>query len=62
MSHEKFLGPQANTLRALFCSLQYDPWGRGHGNPPMFDQQGRMVKPARRREENYSVTDNGYFC
>ncbi|XP_078377986.1 uncharacterized protein LOC144661155 isoform X1 [Oculina patagonica] len=31
---------------------QYNPWGRGHGNPPMFDRQGRIIKPARGREEN----------
>jgi len=28
-------------------SPEYNPWGRGHGNPPAFDKQGRMVKPVR---------------
>lgn len=27
--------------------FQYNPWGKGHGNPPMFDDRGRMVKPVR---------------
>ena len=31
----------------FFNLLQYNPWGRGHGNPPAFDKQGRMVKPVR---------------
>nr|XP_058964974.1 uncharacterized protein LOC131791646 isoform X1 [Pocillopora verrucosa] len=31
---------------------QYNPWGRGHGNPPQFDRQGRMIKPVREKEEN----------
>lgn len=31
---------------------QYNPWGKGHGNPPMFDRQGRMIKPARDRDGN----------
>ena len=35
--------------------LQYNPWGRGYGNPPTFDQQGRIVKPLRARDENDMV-------
>lgn len=27
-------------------SPEYNPWGRGFGNPPEFDRQGRMVKPV----------------
>ncbi|XP_073236100.1 uncharacterized protein [Porites lutea] len=33
-------------------SFEYNPWGRGYGNPPTFDQQGRIVKPLRARDEN----------
>ena len=35
--------------------FQYNPWGKGHGNPPMFDRQGRMIKPARDRDGNELV-------
>lgn len=35
--------------------LQYIPWGRGCGNPPTFDQQGRIVKPLQARDENDTV-------
>lgn len=35
--------------------LQYNPWGRGCGNPPTFDQQGRIVKPLQARDENDTV-------
>ena len=36
--------------------FQYNPWGKGHGNPPMFDEQGRMVKHARDRDGNDLVS------
>ena len=30
---------------------QYNPWGRGFGNPPEFDRQGRMVKPVAQQRD-----------
>lgn len=38
--------------------MQYDPWGRGHGNPPGFDRQGRMIKHVQTRDENDLVKNH----
>ena len=46
---------QASSLKVNVYLLQYNPWGRGCGNPPTFDQQGRIVKPLRARDENDTV-------
>ena len=47
---------QASSLKVKYVYLlQYNPWGRGYGNPPTFDQQGRIVKPLRARDENDTV-------
>ena len=46
---------QASSLKVNVSLLQYNPWGRGYGNPPTFDQQGRIVKPLRARDENNTV-------
>ena len=41
--------------------FQYNPWGKGHGNPPMFDRQGRMVKPTRDRDGDDLVSKSPFF-
>ena len=46
---------QASSLKVNVYLLQYNPWGRGCGNPPTFDQQGRIVKPLRAMDENDTV-------
>ena len=46
---------QASSQKVNVYLLQYNPWGRGCGNPPTFDQQGRIVKPVRARDENDTV-------
>lgn len=46
---------QASSQKVNVYLLQYNPWGRGYGNPPTFDQQGRIVKPLRARDENDMV-------
>ena len=49
-----------NIHETNFHLLQYNPWGKGHGNPPVLDRYGKIVKPARARDEKDTVKNKSY--